>query len=87
MSDVYFNISMIIIEEITFQINSFTFMNSIIYLKFLMGGFNRTLSIYDIFKIVTFIRPKSFSIFFVITFFEHILCPLIGSILEDQYKD
>ena len=62
-------------------------MNSIIYLKFLMGGFNRTLSIYDIFKIVTFIRPKSFSIFFVRKFFEHILCLLIGSILEDQYKD
>ena len=64
MSDAYFNVLMNIIEEITFQINSFTFkfcsvevtyvivgncikMNSIIYLKYFIGVFNQTLSIYD----------------------------------------
>ena len=36
MSDVYFNVSMKVIEEITFQINYFTlYMNSVIYLDFL----------------------------------------------------
>ena len=41
----YFNVSMKIIEVITFQIHSFTFkLNSTIYLKFLIGVFNWSLS-------------------------------------------